>query len=131
MLQTMLEIKQTLTQAADVRTCVIRHPWIATGSAVAAGLAAGAVLSTPRYASGAKHPAETAAGTAPDSLGHEPRPRKAGFVRAALGTALTGSVQTLLQSFIAAAIVAKEADPDAVLPQRPGSSPPVVPESVP
>jgi hypothetical protein len=111
MKRTVEEMKQTLVKAADVRTCARLHPWIATGSAVAAGFVAGAVLSSPRSASGGRSPAATDAGAASDSTAKEPGRAKTGFLRATLGTALTGIVQTLLQSFISAAVVGTDGDP--------------------
>lgn len=110
MMQTMQEMKATLAKAIDVRTCARQHPWIATGSAVAAGFVAGAVLLRPRSTSGERSPARPDAGAQPDSTGDDPACAKTGFLLATLGTALTGVVQTLLQSFITAAVVATEVD---------------------
>jgi hypothetical protein len=110
MRQTVQEMKHTLAKAADVRTCTRLHPWIATGSALAAGFVAGAVLSRPRSTSGESSPAGTNGGAPPGSTGRDPARVKMGFLRALLGTALTGVVQTLLQSFIAAAVVGTEVE---------------------
>jgi hypothetical protein len=110
MMQTVEEMKQTLVKTADVRTCARLHPWIATGSAVAAGFVAGAVVSSPRSVSDERSPAAMDAGAPPDSTGKEPARAKSGFLRATLGTALTGILQTLLQSVIAAAVVGTEGD---------------------
>ena len=110
MMQTVQEMKQTLAKATDVRTCARQHPWIATGSAVAAGFVAGAVLSSPRSTSGERIPAKTDAAAPPDSTGHNPARVKTGLLLATLGTVLPGVVQTLLQGFIAAAVVAPEVD---------------------
>jgi hypothetical protein len=111
MMQTLQEMKETLAQAADVRTCARQHPWIATGSAAAAGFVAGAVVSSRRSTSGERSPAETYACAPPDSTEHNPARAKTGFLWATLGTALTGIVQTLLQSVVTAAVVAQEVDP--------------------
>ena len=119
MVQTVQEMKHTLAKAADVRTCARQHPWIATGSAVAAGFVAGVVLLSPRSTSAARSPARTDAAVPPDSTGHEPARAKTGFLMAALGTALTGIVQTLLQGFITAAVVATEVDQVKEEPRRP------------
>ena len=113
MSQTLQELKHTLARATDVRTCTRRHPWIVTGSAIAAGFVAGAVLLNRRTASGEKVPVPTEEGTPSEPAAHEPFPQRPGFVRSAVGTALTGIVQTLLQSFIAAAVVAAQSDPIA------------------
>jgi hypothetical protein len=128
MRQTVEELKHSLVKAADVRTCARLHPWIATGSAVAAGFVAGAVLSRPRSASGERSPAATDGGAAPDSTGRDPARAKMGFLRATLGTVLTSFVQTLLHSFIAAAVVGTEVDqvqddPRRGVPPRPESEP--------
>jgi ElaB/YqjD/DUF883 family membrane-anchored ribosome-binding protein len=124
MMQTVREMKHTLAQAADVRTCARLHPWIATGSAVAAGFVAGAVLPSSRSTSGARSPATANAGAPPDSTEQDPARAKSGFLLDTLGTALTGIVQTLLQSFIAAAVVATEVDQVKVEPRTPGNSTP-------
>jgi hypothetical protein len=128
MRQTVQEMKQTLTKAADVRTCARLHPWIATGSAVAAGFVAGAVLSRLRSRPGESSPAGTNVRAEPDFAGHDPTRAKLGFLRATLGTALTGILQTLLQSFIAAAVVGTQVDqvqeePRHGVPPRPESEP--------
>jgi hypothetical protein len=111
MVRTLEEMKRTLAQSADVRTCARLHPWIATGSAAVAGFVAGAVVSSPRSTSGERSPAGTEADAPPDSTGPEPARAKAGFLRATLGTALTGILQSLLQSVITAAVVAQEVEP--------------------
>ena len=126
--QTVQEMKRTLAHAADVRTCARLHPWIATGSAVAAGFVAGTVMSWPRSCSGERSKARTDAGASPESTEREPAHTKTGFLRATLGTALMGIVQTLLQSFIAAAVVVTEVDQvheesGNGLPPRPESKP--------
>jgi len=124
MMQTVREMKQTLANATDVRICARQHPWIATGSAVAAGFVAGAVLSSRRSTSATTSPAPADAGAPPDSTGLEPAHAKTGFLMATLGTALTGIVQTLVQGFIAAAVVASEVEPVKHEPRSPcGSTP--------
>jgi hypothetical protein len=123
-MQTAHEMQQTVAQAADLRTCASRHPWITTGSAVASGFVAGAVLSSPRTTSGEKTPDRTDAGAPPASNGHEQARAYSGLLRATLGTALTGIVQTLLQNFIAAAVAAAEVDQVKDDPPRSGDSAP-------
>jgi ElaB/YqjD/DUF883 family membrane-anchored ribosome-binding protein len=118
MMQTVQEMKHTLVKAADVRPSVRQHPWIATGSAVAVGSFAGAVLSRPRSTSGNTIPAGTVSGASPASAAREPARAKTGFLRATLGTALTSLVQTLLQSLIAAAVATTEVDPVAAEPRH-------------
>ena len=128
MLQTMQEMKHALAKAADVRTCARQHPWIATGSVLAAGFVAGAVLSRHRATAGQRRAASTETGVAPDHAGHDPAQAKAGFLRATLGTIVAGLVQTLLQGFIAGAVVGTEVEPvheelRFSLPPRPESEP--------
>lgn len=123
MLQIVQEMKKTLTTVADVRTCARQHPWVATGSAAAAGFVAGAVLSSPRSTPGERTPAGAQAGAAPDSTGPDTAQAKMGFLRATLGTALTGIVQTLLQGLITAAVVATEVDQVKEEPPTPRGSP--------
>jgi hypothetical protein len=119
MMQTVQEMKRTLTRAADVRTCARQHPWIATGSAVAAGFVVGAILPTLRPTSDDKSSKTTDAGVAVDSTGHGPERAKSGFLLATLGTVLGGIAQTLLQEFITAAVVATEGDQVQVEPPTP------------
>ncbi len=124
MMHTLQEMKRTLAQAADVRTCARQHPWIATGSAAVAGFVVGAVVSHPRSTSGERSQAGTDADAPPVSAGREPARAKTGFLRATLGTALTGIVQTLLQSVITVAVVATEVDQSNEESQTPyGSTP--------
>lgn len=110
MTQTVSEIKQTLAQLTDVRACARQHPWIATGSAIVAGFVAGAVLSSPRSTSGASSQVKTDANATPDSKEHDPVRAQPGFLFSTLKPVLTGLVQTLVQSFIAAAVVSTEVD---------------------
>src|SRR5258708_1382193 len=55
MQQTLAEMTQTLAKLTDVRTCARQHPWIATGSVLAVGFVAGAVLPHSRSASSDGH----------------------------------------------------------------------------
>lgn len=126
MMQTVREMKQTLARAADARICARQHPWIATGSAVAAGFVAGAVLSRARSTSGQKKRAGTDAEAPPELIGRDPARAKTGFLRATLGTILSGLVQTLLQRFIAAAVVSTKGEPVKDESRAPCSSPPEV-----
>ncbi len=128
--QTVHEMRQTMANAADVRTCVSQHPWITAGSAVASGFVAGAVLSSPRSTSGERSQEEPDAGASAGSNGHERARPKSGLLQATLGTALIGIVQTLLQNFIAAAVAAAEVDQAKEDPPRPSASTPAdTPES--
>ncbi|MBI3863349.1 MAG: hypothetical protein HY290_15775 [Planctomycetia bacterium] len=129
MLQTVQEMKQTMAQAADLRTCLRHHPWIATGSIVAAGFVAGAVVSRSRSTSGKRRRSGTNAEALPESTEREPARAKTGFVRATLGTILSGLGQTLLQRFIVAAVAGTNREPVTEEPLMPcGPSPPVTAE---
>lgn len=123
-MQIVQEMKATLIRAADVRTCARQHPWIATGSAVAAGFVAGVVLPTRRTKAREGSPSTTDAGAPLDHPGPQPAHAKTGFLMNTLGTALTGIVQTLLQGFLTAAVVATEVDQVKEEPQPPyGATP--------
>jgi hypothetical protein len=123
-MQTVHEMRQTVAKAADVRTCAREHPWITTGSAVASGFVAGAVLSSPRSTSGEKSSEGAEAGAPLASNGHEQARPKSAFLRSTLGTALSGIVQTLLQSVIAAAVAAADVDQTKEESRTPHNSPP-------
>jgi ElaB/YqjD/DUF883 family membrane-anchored ribosome-binding protein len=122
MIQTVHEMKRTLARAADVRTCARQHPWIATGSAVAAGFVVGAILPTLRPTSDEKSAKTTDADVAVDSTGHGPERAKSGLLLATLGTVLAGLAKTLLQEFITAAVVATEGDQVKVEPPTPSDA---------
>lgn len=128
--QTVHEMRQTVAKAVDVRACASQHPWITTGSAVATGFVAGAILSSPRWTFGENPPERAEAGAPPASNGHEQVRAKSGLLQATLGTALSGIVQTLLQNFIAAAVAGAEVDQAKDdLPRPSASTPPDMPES--
>ena len=110
MTQTLAEMKQTLARLTDVRTCARQHPWIATGSVLAVGFVAGAVLPRSRSTPGERHKVQTDAAAPPDSTAREPDRAKTGFLSATLGKALTATAATLLQSLVAAAVVATQVD---------------------
>lgn len=120
MMQTLLEMKQTLTKGADLRTCARQHPWIAAGSAIAAGFVAGALLPKSRATAGERNPPRTDADAPAESTAHDPCGAQPGFLLTTLGTALTGIVQTLFQGFVTAAAVAAEVDPIKEEPQTAG-----------
>ena len=104
MLQTVQELKHTLTQVTDLPACAQRHPWIATGAAVAGGFVAGLASAGPRSDPGEKRRAGADVSTALDFSPREPIPQESGFVRGAVGIALSRIFQTAVQSLIAAAV---------------------------
>ena len=102
------DMKETLTRMAGVRSCAARHPWILTGSAVAAGVVAGAVL-TPsarkRIRRTRKTPPGSAAETPPDCREQEtPRTTKS-LLFSLTGTVLAAVLPPLLRSWFAPAAV--------------------------
>ena len=101
------DMKETLTRMAGVRSCAARHPWILTGSAVAAGVVAGAVL-TPsarkRVRRTRKTPPGSAAEGPPDRRDQEtPRTTKS-LLFSLTGTVLAAVLPPLLRSWFAPAV---------------------------
>jgi hypothetical protein len=101
------DMKETLTQMADVRSCAARHPWILTGSAVAVGIVAGVVL-TPsagkkmRTTQGT--PLSSTAEAPPASRAQEaPRATKS-FLFSIAATVLAAALRPLFQSLFASAV---------------------------
>ena len=102
--RTLCDMKETLTKMAGVRSCAKRHPWILIGSAVAAGVVAGAML-TPsarkRIPRTRKTPSGSAAEAPPAPREQEtPRTTKS-FLLSITGTVLAAVLQPLLQSWFA------------------------------
>lgn len=104
------DIKGTLTTLAGVRSCAARHPWIVTGSAVAAGIVVGAMLTPcrPKKNRNSREAAAHLEAQAPPS-GREPAtPRTTkSFLFPIAGTVLTAVLPPLLQSWFAPAVAAK------------------------
>jgi hypothetical protein len=98
------DMKETLTKMAGVRSCAARHPWILTGSAVAAGVVAGAVL-TPAARKGIRRTQQapsSAATEAPPTHREQERPRTArSLLFSIAGTVLAAVLQPLVQSWFA------------------------------
>jgi hypothetical protein len=98
------DMQETLTTMAGVRACAARHPWILTGSAVAAGVVVGAVL-TPAARQRIRRTEQTAPGSAAEAppAGREqdsPRTTKS-LLFSIAGTVLAAVLQPLLQSWLA------------------------------
>ena len=104
------DMKETLTTMAGVHSCAARHPWILTGSAVAAGAVAGAVL-TPspreRIRRTRKTPSRSAAEAQPACREQETPPSTKSFLSSIAGTVLAAVLQPLLQSWFAPAVAAR------------------------
>jgi hypothetical protein len=106
MMQTLTEMKTTVVRVADVRSCAQHHPWLVTGSVVAAGFVTGAAMThSPRKK---VRTAPLAAETLERPGLHDqtpPRTETASWL-STVGTALTASVITGLQAALTAAITA-------------------------
>lgn len=104
------DMKETLTKMAGARSYAARHPWILTGSAVAAGVVAGAVL-TPsarkRIRRTRKTPSRSAAEVPPACREQETPRRTKSFLFSIAGTVLAAVLQPVLQSWFAPAVAAQ------------------------
>ena len=104
------DMKETLTKMAGVRTCAARHPWILTGSAVAAGVVVGAVL-TPSARKRIRRTRKTPSGSAaeaPPACREQETPRTTkSFLFSIAGTVLAAVLRPLLQSWFAPAVAAQ------------------------
>jgi len=105
-------MKETLTRIVDVRLVAKRHPWLVVGCAVAAGVAAGAAQTTV--------PGKTAETTGANSeteaqsscRGPETPQAKPSFFFSAMATVVEGVFHAVVNSLIAAAVVAPTPTPD-------------------
>lgn len=105
MIQTLHELKQTAMRVADVRACARQHPWLVTGSAVAAGFAAGALYPpASRKETGMATPV-SASNRVPGE--HEQQSQRTGKSSwsSGVGAALTTAAITVLQGALTAAAV--------------------------
>ncbi len=125
------DMKETLTKMAGVRSCAAHHPWILTGSAVAAGVVVGAVLTRSarkRIRRTRKTPSGSAA-EAPPARREQETPRTTRpFLFSIAGTVLAAVLQPLLQSWFAPAVAAQGESPGDP-PSSRDSAGAVVPES--
>jgi hypothetical protein len=96
-------MKDTLKTLVDVRSCAGRHPWIATGSAAAAGIVAGAMLTPSRHKCNPSK-RETASRNQPESSRtgrEEESPHKAkSFLSSISGAALAAALPALIESWL-------------------------------
>ena len=108
--RTLCDMKGTLTTMTGVRSCAALHPWLLTGSAVVAGVVAGAVL-TPSARQRVRRARETPAGPAADAppAHREQQPTRTmkSYLFSIAGTVLVAVLQPLLQSWFAPADAAQ------------------------
>jgi hypothetical protein len=110
-IQTLHEMKHTLTRAADMRSRAKEHPWLVIAVAVAAGFAAGAVLTrSPRKKSDRRAP-KSEAECRPTCQGQPPPQTKRSFLFATAWTFVVSILQNAVRSWIAAAVVGREQPP--------------------
>jgi hypothetical protein len=104
MVRTLQDMKKTLIQVADVRSCAKRHPWLVTGSAVAAGFITGTVLA-PSTRTNTKHTGSNSEAVLPPGREERetPQPKKS-VLFSIVGTVLASILQTAVQRSIAGAV---------------------------
>jgi ElaB/YqjD/DUF883 family membrane-anchored ribosome-binding protein len=104
MVHTLQDMKQTVIQVADVRSCTKRHPWLVIGSAVAAGFVAGTAL-TPSARTNIKHTGSNSeALLQPGGEGQGTPQSNKSVLFSIVGTVLASILQTVVQGSIAAAV---------------------------
>ena len=104
------DLKDTLTQMTGVRSYAARHPWILTGSAVAAGFVAGTILTPParKRIRRTRKPSSGSAAEAPPACREQETPRTTkSFLFSFAGRILATVLQPLLQSWFAPAVAAQ------------------------
>ena len=105
MKQTLHEMRESAMRVADVRSCARQHPWLVTGSAVAAGFVVGAVWShAPRKQVRRTQLHSESIGAATDHE-HVPSRSETPTWLSTVGKALTAAVVTVLQGALTAAAV--------------------------
>ena len=104
-MQTLHEMKETAMRVADVRSCAQQHPWLVTGSVVAAGFVVGAVLSHSPQKDVRTTQSHSESNGAPTHHEQEPSRTETASWLSSVGTALTAAVVTVLQGALTAAAV--------------------------
>jgi hypothetical protein len=118
--RTLCQMKDTLASLAGVHSCAARHPWILTGSAVAAGVVAGTVLTPAARRTGRnvrQTPSDAAADSPPACREHDAPRAKRSFVWSIAGTVLAAVLQPLLQNLFAPPVAAQD-EPRGDPPER-------------
>jgi hypothetical protein len=112
---TLDDMKDTLKRVADVPSCAKQHPWLVVGWAVAAGFVTGAVLtSVPRKTVKTIGSSTEAELQSKCDVQETPGTKKS-LLFATVATVLAGVLQTVANSWIAAAVAAHE-EPQAETP---------------
>jgi len=104
-MQMLHEMKETAVRIADVRSCAQQHPWLVTGSVVAAGFVVGAVLSHSPRKDVRTTPSHSESNGAPTDHEQAPSRTETASWLSTVGTALTAAVVTVLQGALTAAAV--------------------------
>jgi hypothetical protein len=110
MTRTLHHMKENLKRVADLRLIAKQHPWLVLGSAVAAGFAAGAAL-TPAPRKKIKKTRSNSEAASEPNCQEEATQTKKSLMFSNMGRVLVGVLQTVLQSSIAAAVLAKDQPP--------------------
>lgn len=108
MAHTLHDIKHSAGKAVNVRLCAGQHPWILIGSAVAAGFAAGIIVTPARPKLFKDTQSSDDAESQPRSQGQETPRTKQTFLLSIVGTVLASILRTVVQASIAAAVDAKD-----------------------
>lgn len=105
MVQTLNELKKSALGLVGMPSCAKQHPWLVTGSAVAAGFAAGALLTR----SPQKHAGSTlrssGIGSGQSNPEQAPPPTAKATWSSSVGAALGSAAMTVLQGALTAAAV--------------------------
>jgi len=107
MVETMHGITNTLERLGDPRACARRHPWLAAGSAMAAGFVTGAVSAPSKEELIRKVPTHSEAEGQPSGHVQEAPRTKKSLLFAAAASVLAGVLQTVVRDSIASAVAAK------------------------
>ncbi len=108
MSQTLHDMNETLKGMVNVSSCAKQHPWLVTGSAVTVGFVTGAALTSSRRKNIKAPRSNSAAELQPCCKGQETVKTRKSFLFSTLGTVLAGILKTVVQSMLAAAVVAKD-----------------------
>jgi hypothetical protein len=112
---TLHDMKDTLKRVADVPSCAKQHPWLVVGWAVAAGFVTGTVLTSVPRKTVNTIGSSTEAELQPKCDVQETSGRKKSLLLSTLVTVVAAVLQTVANSWVAAAVAAHE-EPQAEMP---------------